>query len=59
MDDLQSKGEAEGEGEQEEEEEDGWKTRAPGLKRGVQLSGGTHPMIPSLRACNCCWRLDC
>lgn len=24
----------------EEEEEDGWKTRAPGLKRGVKLSGG-------------------
>jgi antiviral helicase SKI2 len=28
------------EGEEEIEEEDGWKTRAPGLKRGVQLSGG-------------------
>jgi antiviral helicase SKI2 len=28
------------EGEEELEEEDGWKTRAPGLKRGVQLSGG-------------------
>jgi len=28
------------EGEEEVEEEDGWKTRAPGLKRGVQLSGG-------------------
>lgn len=26
--------------EEEVEEEDGWKTRAPGLKRGVQLSGG-------------------
>ena len=25
---------------EEEDEEDGWKTRAPGLKRGVQLSGG-------------------
>jgi antiviral helicase SKI2 len=24
----------------EEEEEDGWKTRAPGFKRGVKLSGG-------------------
>lgn len=24
----------------EEEEEDGWKTRAPGLKRGAKLSGG-------------------
>jgi hypothetical protein len=23
-----------------EEDEDGWKTRAPGLKRGAQLSGG-------------------
>lgn len=43
MDDLQNKGEAEGEGEQEEEEEDGWKTRAPGFKRGVQLSGGMCP----------------
>jgi antiviral helicase SKI2 len=27
------------EDEEEEEEEDGWKTRAPGLKRGVQLEG--------------------
>lgn len=26
--------------EADEEEEEGWKTRAPGLKRGVQLSGG-------------------
>lgn len=46
VDDLQNKGEAEGEGEQEEEEEDGWKTRAPGFKRGVQLSGGMYPNSP-------------
>lgn len=32
------------EGEEEVEEEDGWKTRAPGLKRGVQLSGGKLDM---------------
>jgi len=28
--------------EEEEEEEDGWKTRAPGMKRGVQLQGGEY-----------------
>lgn len=33
-------GKEEGEEEEELEEEDGWKTRAPGFKRGVQLSGG-------------------
>lgn len=30
----------EDEEEQDDEEEDGWKTRAPGMKRGVQLQGG-------------------
>ena len=28
------------EAEEELEEEDGWKTRAPGFRRGVQLEGG-------------------
>lgn len=47
VEDLQGKGETEGEGEQaEEEDEDGWKTRAPGFKRGVQLSGGTQRHSP-------------
>lgn len=45
VDDLQGKGEAEGEEQQEEEEEDGWKTRAPGFKRGVQLTGGMAPTL--------------
>ena len=30
---------------EEEEEEDGWKTRAPGMKRGVKLSGGKTSAI--------------
>lgn len=43
-DSLQNGNAVNGEGgedlQEEEEEEDGWKTRAPGLKRGVQLTGG-------------------
>jgi hypothetical protein len=38
--------------EEEEEEEEGWKTRAPGLKKGLKLEGGecTARVLPCLGA---------
>ncbi len=33
------------EDEEEEEEETGWKTRAPGLRRGMKLDGGMRGRI--------------
>lgn len=33
--------EPEEDGQEDDEDEEGWKTRAPGLRRGVKLDGGT------------------